>query len=161
MSSLAKPFSKLERAAISIAELSLSGVCDKSGKPIIEHVRRVALKCKRNSLRFPVPFSTSQILSAWLHECIEDGGVSSTTINNLFGRETVEIVIALSRIPGEEYRKYIQRLSYNRLAIPVKLADLADNLDGRRAGNTPDTQRIRYLNAWKYLKQCIDSLIPK
>jgi len=132
------------RTADAIAELCLSGKLDKQGRPLIEHVRRVAAACAGLSL--------DQRLAALLHECIEDGGLESRGISLIFGHSVGQMVWLLSRRPGEPYLEaYIPAIA--RLfpaAIPVKLADLADNLDPSR-GPIPDSLRRRYERAREIL----------
>jgi len=74
-------------------------------------------------------------------------GVSSSAI---------EAVIIVSKQAGEEYGRFIDRIiaSGNAIAILVKGADLADNLD-RSRGPIPDSMRKKYEKALAKLKGAV------
>ena len=132
------------RTADALAELCLSGNLDKQGRPLIEHVRRVGAACSG--------LSDERRLAALLHECIEDGGLDERSIALIFGDPVADLVGALSRRPGEDYMgRYIASMpKLCPRAVPVKLADLADNLDPSR-GSIPDSLRRRYERAREIL----------
>jgi len=134
----------LERA-IAIALHAHAGHTDKAGGPYILHPLRVMLA---------MPNPTEQI-AAVLHDVIED---SSLTIEDLrregFGDQVLAIVEALTRRAGENYEDYVQRVGRHRPAIPVKLADLRDNMDFSRLAvlTEQDMERLaRYHRAYRYL----------
>lgn len=146
--------------AQALAEWSLFGVVDKNNRPTIEHVRRVANACQF--------LSPDQYFAAILHDSIEDcEGVIYPTelhaaIEKLFGKKTLAIVLSLTHNKiCESYEEYIERLARNRLAIPVKLADLADNMDPAR-GEFPGRDRLlaRYEKAKAYLEQKLAEVPP-
>lgn len=135
------------RCADAISEYIHHGQLDKQGRPIIEHIRRVYQKCVAAGL------DQDQLLAAILHESLEDAAdkIDIHTITLLFGSPVRDLVLALTRRPGiETYRQYIQRVSLNPRAIPIKLADLTDNLDESRGPIEPSL-RARYLEARKVL----------
>jgi len=138
------PIDPALRAADAVAELCLSGKPDKQGRPLIEHVRRVAAAC--------LGLSLDQRLAALLHECIEDGGLDERSITLIFGLPVANIVGALTRRPSERYLEhYIECMpEICPLAVPIKLADLADNLDPSR-GPIPNSLRRRYERAREIL----------
>jgi hypothetical protein len=66
--------------------------------------------------------------------------------------ETIVVAVdCLSRRDSESYEAFIQRIKPNPLAVKVKLGDLMDNMDLRRAGllQPNDLERLqRYQKAW-------------
>lgn len=93
------------------------------GKPVIEHVARVAAS---------VPPEARPV--AWLHDAVEKGGVTETELRER-GLTSVEAeaLALLTRDPREPYEKHALRIAYapgepGRLARMVKLADLDDNM---------------------------------
>lgn len=139
-----------------LARYLLRDKVDKQGRPLIEHSMRVAARCGEMSL------SDEQQIAAILHDCIEDGELASgriwhshsgaSTIDALFGGKVYRIVRRLSRDEEMSYADYIEGVSLLPEAIPIKLADLADNLDTSR-GPIPDSLRERYEKAQAYLLQ--------
>ena len=133
-----QPFDRMEVAmdefmqATRIAESAHAGQVDKTGKPYVEHCRRVASR---------VDGSREKIV-AMLHDVIEKsrGWDSTRLLAEGFPPEIVSAVDALSRRPGEDERDFIARAYSDSLARPVKRADLEDNLMQARHSNG-DTAR--------------------
>lgn len=123
--------SQLQRA-IDIAEAAHRGQTDKTGKPYIEHCRRVAEAVS----------SRDEKIVAYLHDTLEKGhGWSAERLREAdFSRHIVSAVEALTRHSGEKEDAFIRRAASNKLARPVKLADLRDNLQQSRKAGMP-TQR--------------------
>lgn len=93
---------------------------DKNGEPYILHPLRVMLAMDSDEER----------IVAVLHDCIEDGG----DVEDLAGFDNV-IFNSVWRLTHPDYMpyiEYIRGLEGDSVAIKVKLADLADNLDPRR-----------------------------
>lgn len=131
-------------AAYSIARMTLENELDKHNQPLIYHVERVTKTCQDKNL------SDDQVLAALLHEVIEDGGLDVNTIERLFGTTVAVMVRFLTRDSDMDRLPYIayidQLIAECPEAIPVKLADLEDNLDSSR-GPIPESLRTRYLLA--------------
>lgn len=129
--------STLERA-IAIAAEAHAGQVDKAGAPYILHPLRVMLSCAPMEDR----------IVAVLHDVVEDCPAFPLARLSVagFSDEVVASLDALTRRKGESYDDFIERVKFNRLAVRVKLADLADNSDARRIGwahMTPkDIQRM-------------------
>lgn len=137
--------STLERA-ISIAAEAHAGQCDKGGAPYILHVLRVMMRVSGDEAR----------ISAVLHDLVED---TPWTLDGLreegFGEAVVTAVDALTRREGEVYLDFCRRAAENELARQVKLADLDDNLDPKRAAALPEENRsllVRYRKARAILR---------
>lgn len=113
------PDDALERA-IAIAQQAHHGQSSKTGGPFIDHVRRVAERVEGHE----------QVVVAWLHDVVEKG--PGWTLERLreegFADRVVEAVDAMSKRDGEEYFAFVRRSIQNSLAVPVKFADLSDNL---------------------------------
>lgn len=135
--------------AIELAVWAHHGQLDKGGQPYILHALRVMLAMSTEEER----------IVAVLHDAIEDGpGDSRSRIKTSgFSDAVLAALDAVTRRSDETYRAYIARLSGNALARRVKLADLADNLDARRALPPTSTLKSRYGRALEALK-ALDSL---
>lgn len=86
------------------------------------------------------------IVSAWLHDVIEDCEVKEKTIRELFGHRVGDIVAAVTNEPGEN-RKTRNLLTYPKIrstedAIIVKLADRLANTS--RGGSLLQMYRKEY-----------------
>ena len=99
------------------AERQHKGQTDKSGEPYITHPARVAG-------RLSAP--EDQVV-AWLHDTVEDTGLTLEEIEVQFGPETTAAVDAISRRPGEDWDAYLLRVKENPTARRVKISDLIDN----------------------------------
>lgn len=109
------------RRAEAFAREALAGVLDKRGKPVLDHVARVAAAA--------LPYGGTAVAVAWLHDVVEDSAVTVDAIEACFGPEIARAVDALTRRKRDEtYEAYIERVAANPLAVGVKLCDLADNL---------------------------------
>jgi (p)ppGpp synthase/HD superfamily hydrolase len=106
--------------AIIVATKAHQGQTDKVGQPYILHPLRVMLKVP-SFLRVP----------AVLHDVIED---TLTTEDDLVfvGGKNLRIIKALTRLDGERYFDYVNRLAKDSDAVKVKLADLEDNMAPER-----------------------------
>lgn len=118
--------SMLYRAA-RIAQEAHWSQTDKTGEPYIEHSRRVAEQVE----------TLDQKIVAYLHDVVEKG--EGWTLARLrtagFGSPVVAAVDALTRRLDETEQGFLCRAASNRLALPVKRADLNDNLwQARQAG---------------------------
>jgi len=124
------------------------GQVDKSGNPYILHPIRVMMRMTSPEAR----------IVAILHDTIED---SDHTLDDLralgYDEPIIAAVDAISRREDESYEEFIQRLKPNPLARRVKLGDLLDNMDLRRANPVvaeKDAERLaRYQRAWIELTQ--------
>ncbi len=106
--------------AIQIALEAHKAQADKTGRPYFEHCQRVALLVSGDEAR----------TVAYLHDVVEKG--RSWTLDRLreegFPPAIVSAVDALTRRAGETDDAFVKRAASNPLALPVKKADLEDNL---------------------------------
>lgn len=116
--------------AAKIAERAHRGQKDKTGRPYIEHLRRVADAVE----------TLDEKTVAYLHDIVEKGeGWNLHRLREVgFGLSVVAAVDALTRRMDESEEGFICRAASNELALPVKIADLRDNLwQAYQAGVAP------------------------
>lgn len=116
--------------AARIAEEAHRGQKDKTGRPYIEHLRRVADAVE----------TLDEKTVAYLHDVVEK--VPGWNLARLeaagFGMPVVAAVDALTRRMDESEQGFICRAASNEIALPVKKADLKDNLwQAHQAGLSP------------------------
>ena len=115
--------------AIELAKQHHEGQTDKAGKPYIEHPLRVMNQVE----------SEEEKIVAVLHDIVEDTDISLDDLRNEgFSKEVVDAVECLTKQDGENYDSYIERISFNPLAVKIKLADLEDNRDLTRLPEVTD-----------------------
>lgn len=168
---------KLFVLADALASVLLDGKTDKQGVPLIFHCRSVYKRCSH--------LSDEQRIAALLHDCIEDGKVPYSKqivfgsdisvyalIECLFGETVAGLVAVLSRnmhttedAQGNcgllPYEEYILEVAQDQDAIPIKLADIDDNLneDGLRSPVKDQCEwkrlQARYLAARTVLRSAL------
>ncbi len=110
----------LLEAAIRLAAKVHKGQVDRFGKPYILHVMRVMMRGQDLD---------EQVLGA-LHDVLER---SDLTLDDLakkgFPDRVLRALPHISRIDGETYEQYIDRVVQDNLALRVKIHDLADKMD--------------------------------
>ena len=92
----------------------------------------------------------------WLHDTVEDTGLTLQEIENQFGSETAAAVDAISRRDGEEWAEYLKRVKKNEVARKVKISDLIDNSNLSRIPNVTlrDVDRQeRYNKALRFMME--------
>ncbi len=134
----AKPFlkendSKLIRKAFNTALEAHSGTRRKSGEPYIYHPIAVAKICVDE-----IGLGTTSIISALLHDVVEDTEWTIKDIERDFGKKIARIIDGLTKISGvfehgssqqaENFRKMLLTLSEDVRVILVKLADRLHNM---------------------------------
>ncbi len=125
--------------AIAIAVQAHAGAKDKAGEPYILHPLRMMLKMRTEAER----------VVAVLHDVLE--GLRKEG----FPQEILAAVDHLTKRPGEDYEDFVRRAVRNPLALPVKIADLEDNLDQTRLKQPTDEDKARmarYQKALAYAK---------
>jgi (p)ppGpp synthase/HD superfamily hydrolase len=108
------------KTALEIAIKVHEGQLDKGGNPYIGHPIFVANKMQ----------TTNEIVVALLHDVCED---SEVTFDNLeksgFSSEIVSAIKAITKIKGEKYGDYLERVKHNKIASLVKIEDMKHNSD--------------------------------
>ncbi|RWC56720.1 MAG: HD domain-containing protein, partial [Mesorhizobium sp.] len=97
--------------AAKIAEEVHASQRDKTGRPYIEHCRRVVDAVE----------TMDQKVVAYLHDVLEKGeGWSRAKLEEAgFGPTIASAVDAMSRRDGEDYFTFVRRAASNPLALPV------------------------------------------
>jgi (p)ppGpp synthase/HD superfamily hydrolase len=118
---------------------------DRGGNPYIIHLLEVERKISYYS--YPVR------IVALLHDLLEDCGEDYTyeCIKHYFGDDIADAILILTRKQGECYNSYIERISKNRIACVVKIADLEHNMDLSRLEKVTNSDDERY-NKYKKAK---------
>ncbi|MEQ8238043.1 MAG: bifunctional (p)ppGpp synthetase/guanosine-3',5'-bis(diphosphate) 3'-pyrophosphohydrolase [Cyclobacteriaceae bacterium] len=125
--------SKLIRKAFNTALEAHSGTRRKSGEPYIFHPIAVAKICVDE-----IGLGTTSIISALLHDVVEDTEWIIKDIERDFGKKIARIIDGLTKISGvfehgssqqaENFRKMLLTLSEDVRVILVKLADRLHNM---------------------------------
>ena len=112
--------------AIALAALAHKGQYDLAGAPYICHPMRVALAQTDDRAR----------IVAILHDVVEDTFITYEDLTKAgFDEEIIAAVEALTKRPGEKRIDAAVRAKTNSLALQVKLADVADNMNLARMSN--------------------------
>ncbi|MBX3272482.1 MAG: HD domain-containing protein [Sandaracinaceae bacterium] len=124
----------LPTRAVEIAAQAHVGQLDKGGAPYLEHPLRLMLRAE----------TPAEKLVAVLHDVVED---SAWTLEALaregFSSEVLAALERLTRLEGEPYEDFIERVAEHPLARRVKLLDLADNADLSRIPAPSESDRAR------------------
>ena len=137
LKSLRKETSKENRQkikeAFEFANEAHKGVKRRSGEPYILHplaVAKIAVK--------EIGLGTTSVISALLHDVVEDTDYTVEDIANLFGPKVASIVDGLTKISGvmgsdtsrqaESFRKMILTLADDVRVILIKIADRLHNM---------------------------------
>ncbi|MFD3942366.1 HD domain-containing protein [Streptomyces sp. NPDC058579] len=122
----------------SLAVAAHGGQTDKAGRPYAEHLRAVAEGVRARG------GSEEQIAAAWLHDSVEDDALSAEWLDSAELPRTVkDMVLALTKRPGEELESYTRRILAVPGALLVKEADLAHNADPARLAVLDEPTRTR------------------
>lgn len=101
---------------------------DRGGVPYPFHPYHIAEKMK----------DEDSICVALLHDILEETACTAQQLESYgFDKVVVDAVVALTKLDGEDYFKYIARVGENELAKKVKIADLLHNTDTTRLNGTP------------------------
>lgn len=116
---------------------------DKIGAPYILHPVFVADQMD----------TEDETIVALLHDVVEDTPITLDDLRDKgYSDEIVVAIDALTRRTDETYSAYIERLSNNKLARRVKIADLQHNLDPERTKMLDNISlQNRYQNALQKL----------
>lgn len=111
--------------AIAFAVLKHQGQFDKAGLPYILHPLKVMHYLKTDDEEL--------MAIAVLHDVVEDTGATYEELRRIgMTVRVIEGVKCLTKVPGETYKEYIERVCLNHDAIRVKKADVRHNMDIRR-----------------------------
>ena len=131
---------------------------DKGGMPYVIHLLKV----------YSGVSDYIEKVCALLHDVVEDTEITYDDLSKVgYNDEIITIISILTKIKGEDYRLYIDRIidSNNVYAMNIKLADLRHNMDITRIKNpTPnDYERIskRYEPAYQKILNKLNEMERK
>ena len=120
--------------------------CDKGGFPYVIHLLKV----------YSGVSEYIEKVCALLHDVVEDTDVTYDDLRKVgYPEEVINILEILTKIKGEDYRDYIERIikSGNTSAMNIKLSDLRHNMEPGRIKNPTanDYERVskRYEPAYE------------
>jgi len=147
---------KIIRKAFNVANEAHKGMRRRSGEPYILHPLNVALICVEQ-----LGLGTKSIVSALLHDVVEDTDYTLDDIKTLFGDKVAMIVNGLTKIKGmlsksqveseqaENFKRLILTLSEDVRVILVKMADRLHNM--RTLDSMPREKQLKIASETNYL----------
>lgn len=147
---------KMIRKAFNVANEAHKGMRRRSGEPYILHPLNVALICVEQ-----LGLGTKSIVSALLHDVVEDTDYTLDDIRTLFGDKVAMIVNGLTKIKGmlskslveseqaENFKRLILTLSEDVRVILVKMADRLHNM--RTLDSMPHEKQLKIASETTYL----------
>jgi GTP diphosphokinase / guanosine-3',5'-bis(diphosphate) 3'-diphosphatase len=156
---LAKPIlkdddAKVIKRAFKMSQEAHKNMRRRSGEPYIFHPLAVAQICVEE-----IGLGTTSIVSALLHDVVEDTELEIEDIERHFGKKVARIIDGLTKISGafdygtsqqaENFRKMLLTLSDDVRVILVKLADRLHNM--RTLDSMPRHKQIRVSSETIYL----------
>lgn len=142
-------YESLLQRAIAIAAKAHEGQVDKAGNSYLDHPLFVMKNVN----------SIEQKIVAVLHDAVED---SELTLEQLRSQGFPEVIVsaieAITKIEGEAYAAYLERVIANPIALRVKIADVTHNLDIRRISNPTEADFQRIAKYKKVLSQLRSAL---
>lgn len=142
--------------AAKYAKQKHAGQKRKDGKDYFTHVEAVADIVDKEWLNL-IPYESQNIwneykdqvvAAAYLHDVIEDCGVTKQDLLDEGFSITAEIVDSLSKRKGENYFDFIMRIhnsgGFRTGIVAVKLADLQHNMSDLQEGSQKDKYRLAH-----------------
>jgi len=134
--------------AIRINAVAFEGKHDKGGVPYIMHCLHVMNGVKH--------LGQQAMVAAVSHDLIEDTDWTAEQLSEEgFDDFTIQLIVVLTHVDGEEYMEYISRISICPIARAIKMADLRHNSDINRMKGLrqKDKDRLeKYHHAYAYLR---------
>ncbi|WP_328925730.1 HD domain-containing protein [Streptomyces sp. NBC_00190] len=138
-----------------LARTAHEGQTDKAGRPYAEHLAAVAEGVRVRG------GSPEQQAAAWLHDAIEDDALSLTWLDSAALPQSVkDIVLAVTKHPGEPVEQYTARILATPGALLVKEADLAHNADPVRLSVLDGPTRERLAAKYAHVRSLLGLTAP-
>lgn len=149
--------------AFNISRAAFLGKCDKAGKPYMDHLDRVCKNAteilKSNGDCTDVQVYDISII-ALLHDLLEDCHAwTFKHLEPIFPFEIIDCILLLTKTSNINYQEYIEKISKNRMATIVKIADLKDNMDITRLPELTqkDLERLqKYHTSYHFLIKSLE-----
>lgn len=123
---------------------------DKAGRPYEEHLAAVAHGVERSG------GDEEQIAAAWLHDAIEDDALSREWLAEApLSPRTKELVLAMTKRPGEDPRDYAARLRAVPGATEIKVADMEHNRNPARLAVLDPATRVRLRQKYARMRRLL------
>src|SRR5687768_1714537 len=145
---------KLIKKAFTISLEAHKDMRRKSGEPFIFHPLAVAEICVEE-----IGLGTTSIISALMHDVVEDTDIELSDIERMFGKKIARIIDGLTKIRGvfeygtsqqaENFRKMLFTLSEDVRVILIKLADRLHNM--RTLDSMPRNKQLKVASETIYL----------
>jgi len=148
---------KIIKKAFFLAIEAHKGMLRKSGEPYVYHPIEVATIATRN-----IGLGATSIVSALLHDIVEDTDYTIDDIRSMFGDKIAKIVDGLTKISGlfgsektnksiqaENFKKVLLTLAEDVRVILIKLADRLHNM--RTLDSLPPEKQVRIASETSYL----------
>ncbi len=145
---------KMIKKAFTVSQEAHKDMRRKSGEPYIYHPLEVALICVEE-----IGLGTTSIVSALLHDVVEDTEWELEDIEREFGYKVMTIIDGLTKISGvfdygssqqaENFRKMLLTLSDDVRVILIKLADRLNNM--RTLQSMPRHKQLKIASETMYL----------
>ncbi|MEV8536507.1 HD domain-containing protein [Streptomyces sp. NPDC051211] len=130
-----------------LARAAHEGQTDKAGRPYAEHLAAVAEGVRARG------GSPDQQAAAWLHDAVEDHALSLGWLESAALPQSVkEMVLAVTKRPGETPEDYTARILATPGALLVKEADLAHNADPARLSVLDEPTRARLTAKYAHVR---------
>ena len=143
--------SQMLSTMIKIATGAHEGQFDKGGKPYILHPLKVMHYLKTNDVELQC--------IALGHDLIEDTRITPQFLLTAgMSRRVVDGIIALTKINGQTYEQYKERVFSNQDAMRVKLCDLRHNTDIRRLKGVTEKDVARMVKYYKFYLEIVQRL---
>lgn len=98
--------------------------------------------------------SENEMIAVVLHDVVEDTNwTMEKLIAEEFDQEVITAVRLLTHDKTVPYKKYIEAIKTNKIALKVKLADLEDNLDIKRIAHPKFRDYARLAEYLKYYNE--------
>lgn len=135
--------------ALKIIEQAFNDKTDKGGYSYISHLKRVSVWFHHEEY----------VVVSLLHDLLEDCPEwDEKTLRLEFSSKIVDAIVCLTKIKGEPYSSYLNRVKSNEISIRVKIKDLEDNMDIKRLKEITDKDLKRlqkYHKAWLELTNLV------
>ena len=113
-------YTDLTKKALRLSFESHKEQLDKTGMPYVFHPFHLAEEMDDE-------IST---VCALLHDVVEDTDTTFADLRDMgFPDEVIEVLTLLTHEEGVPYMEYVEKISHNKIATKVKLADLRHNSD--------------------------------
>lgn len=141
------------RKAYALAYKAHEGARRRSGEPYIIHPIEVAIIAAKE-----IGLGTKSVISALLHDVVEDTDYTLEDIDHMFGPKIATIIDGLTKISGvfdseslqaENFKKMLLTLSDDVRVILVKLADRLHNM--RTLGSMPEHKQYKIAGETLYM----------